>query len=58
MATKNSLWPDPTTEEPDTELLMEWEAEGGCQATDGCWVETDGVCPHGFPSWMIHLGMI
>ena len=27
---------------PDMETLMEWEAEGGCEATDGCWVELDG----------------
>jgi hypothetical protein len=43
---------------PDLETLMEWEAEGGCEAVDGCWVEPDGVCPHGSPSWLLVLGLI
>jgi hypothetical protein len=45
---------------PDLETLIEWEAEGGCQAAcpEGCWVEPDGVCPHGNPSWLIVLGLI
>lgn len=43
---------------PDLATLMEWEAEGGCEATDGCWVESDGVCPHGHPSWLLALGLI
>jgi hypothetical protein len=34
------------------------EAEGGCEATDGCWVEPDGVCEHGCKSWLIVLGVI
>ncbi len=33
-------------------------AEGGCEATDGCWVEPDGICEHGKKSWLIVLGMI
>ena len=45
-------------EPPDQETLMEWEAEGGCEATDGCWVEPDGTCPHGQPSWLLKLGLI
>ena len=32
---------------PDLEALMEWEAEGGCEAVDGCWVESDGAPRHG-----------
>lgn len=52
-------WPTPTEEEPDLEDLQEWENEGGgCEATDGCWVEPDGVCPHGHPSWLLKLGYI
>ena len=43
---------------PSLEQLIEWEAEGGCEATDGCWVEPDGTCPHEKPSWLIVLGMI
>jgi hypothetical protein len=47
-----------TPEPPDIQTLMEWEAQGGCEATDGCWVEPDGTCPHGCPSWLIVMGMI
>ena len=43
---------------PDVETLMEWEEEGGCEATDGCWVEPDGICPHGRKSWLLELGLI
>ena len=43
---------------PSVEQLIEWESEGGCEATDGCWVETDGICEHGCKSWLIVLGMI
>ena len=44
---------------PDLETLMEWTYDdGGCEATDGCWVEQDGTCPHGNPSWLIVLGLI
>lgn len=48
---------DPS-EVPDVETLMEWEADGGCEATDGCWVEPDGICPHGCQSWLLVLGLI
>lgn len=43
---------------PTIEQLVEWEEEGGCKATDGCWVEPDGICEHGCSSWMRELGMI
>ena len=43
---------------PDLGTLMAWEAEGGCEAVDGCWVEPDGVCPHGCRSWLLELGLI
>jgi hypothetical protein len=48
----------PRTEEPDAETIEEWMDDGGCEATDGCWVEADGTCPHGCPSWAIELGLI
>jgi hypothetical protein len=44
--------------EPSLEQLEEWMDEGGCEATDGCWVEPDGTCEHGKPSWLIVLGLI
>ena len=43
---------------PSIEDLIRWEASGGCEATDGCWVEPDGRCEHGKPSWLLALGMI
>ena len=43
---------------PTHEQLEEWMNEGGAEATDGCWVEPDGRCEHGKPSWLIVLGMI
>lgn len=52
-------WPEPTTDEPDLETLEDWMVDdGGCEATDGCWVEPDGRCPHGHPSWFVKLGLI
>jgi hypothetical protein len=51
-------WPDATTEEPTLQTLMEWVDEGGCQATDGCWLAQDAdACEHGYPSWAIVLGL-
>ena len=43
---------------PDLETLEEWESDGGCEATDGCWVEPDGTCEHGRRSWLLVLGLI
>lgn len=44
--------------EPDADQLQEWMEEGGCEATDGCWVELDGVCPHGCKSWALEMGLV
>ena len=49
---------EPTVPEPTLEQIQAWESEGGCEATDGCWVEPDGTCPHGHVSWMRYLGLI
>ena len=44
---------------PTVEQMEEWfHDDGGCEATDGCWVEPDGHCPHGHSSWMLRLGLI
>lgn len=46
-------------EQPDWETLTAWMVEeNGCEATDGCWVEHDGMCPHGHRSWLLELGLI
>lgn len=55
---RSTSWPAPTTKAPDLEEIRECMLDGGCPATDDCWVELDGTCPHGHPSWMIALGMI
>jgi hypothetical protein len=43
---------------PTIEQLEEWEAEGGCETPDGCWVEPDGTCEHGHESWLLKMGFI
>jgi hypothetical protein len=51
-------WPAPTTDEPDLEQLEEWGWDSVCEATDGCEVEHDGMCPHGHPSWFLVIGIV
>lgn len=52
-------WPEPTTEEPDMGTVEDWLTDTEeTEATDGCIVEPDGMCPHGHPSWLVRLGMI
>lgn len=54
-----SGWPAPTTAEPNLETLAAWmDEDGGCEATDGCWIEADGTCIHGHPSWLLALDLI
>jgi hypothetical protein len=48
-----SLWPRPTAERPDDDALAEMMADGDCEATDGCTVDPDGICPHGHVSWLM-----
>ncbi len=55
---KAATQPEPTTTTPDVETLIAWEHDGGCEATDGCWVEPDGVCEHGHRSWLVEMGLI
>jgi len=53
-------WPAPTIEQPSIEELLDTLAldDSVCEATDGCQVEPDGVCPHGHPSWLRYYGLI
>jgi hypothetical protein len=52
-------WPDPTVPEPDIEEIIKTEEEYGViEATDGCSVEPDGTCEHGYPSWLLYWYMI
>jgi hypothetical protein len=39
-------------------LQRQVEEDGGCEATDGCFVKPDGTCDHGQPSWLLVLGLI
>ena len=43
---------------PSESMLEKWYSDGGCKALDGCWVEPDGHCSHGFESWLLALGWI
>jgi hypothetical protein len=52
-------WPEPKTDEPTVETMMEWTDEDRCQATDGCWLDGETVeCEHGHPSWAVVLGFV
>lgn len=48
----------PICKPPCTATLEKWSNECGCKALDGCWVEPDGTCEHGKPSWLKAMGMI
>lgn len=52
------VYPQPTTDEPTMEDLKFMIFDSTVEATDGCIVEPDGVCPHGYPSWLVHLGYV
>ena len=43
---------------PSIKTLEKWDYDGGCKSIDGCWVEPDGVCSHGYNSWLIELNYI
>jgi hypothetical protein len=54
----NSPSDSPRRGEPSIEELTRMVFDGVAEATDGCTVEPDGVCPHGASSWLLELGMI
>lgn len=43
---------------PAVDVLEDWNNDGGCEALDGCWVEPDGTCEHGRPSWLMAMGWV
>ncbi len=43
---------------PCAATMERWSNDGGCKALDGCWVEPDGDCQHGLPSWLKTLHYI
>ena len=42
----------------DLQDLEDAMSEGGIETADGCYVETDGICPHGHQSPLRVLGFI
>ena len=43
---------------PSMKQLDHWSFDGICETPDGCKVEPDGHCGHGYPSWLLILGFI
>jgi hypothetical protein len=43
---------------PSVASLERYSDDGICPAVDGCRVEPDGTCQHGYPSWLLVLGCI
>lgn len=44
--------------QPSIATLERWSNDGICKAMDGCRTEPDGDCSHGYPSWLLALGLI
>lgn len=45
-------------EKPSMEQLEEWMATDTMETPDGCSIEPDGTCEHGWPSWVRAMGII
>ena len=43
---------------PGIRSLERMSFDGIAKAIDGCKVEPDGCCQHGFPSWLMVVGVI
>jgi hypothetical protein len=43
---------------PSIEELEDWLMDGNCESVDGCTVEPDGICEHGYMSWLVVMGLI
>ena len=60
--TLRSKYPDKIfikVRKPGLKTLEEWTYDSGCETVKcGCWVEPDGHCRHGMPSWLLALGLI
>lgn len=55
-----SRYPSPTSPEPSQGDIAAWcdATPQYAMATDGCHVDLDGVCSHGYPSWLIMYGLV
>jgi hypothetical protein len=45
-------------ETPSEAALEHWFMDTMCEALDGCDIESDGTCLHGYPSWLAVLGFV
>lgn len=43
---------------PSTRTLEKYSDDGICPTPDGCKVEPDGTCQHGWNAWLLILGAI
>jgi hypothetical protein len=43
---------------PSYGVMEKWNFDGVARTPDGCKVEPDGDCPHGYPSWLKVIGII
>ena len=43
---------------PSMKTLEKWNNDGMCKTPCGCRVEPDGICSHGWDSWLTLLGWI
>ncbi len=49
----------PVNPPPAISEMESWLCDDGiCESLDGCHVEPDGQCEHGFPSWLMYYGMV
>lgn len=53
-----ALQAKPSKKPPSIKTMERWSMDGVAEATDGCRVEPDGICPHGNPSWLLKLGYV
>jgi hypothetical protein len=43
---------------PSLKRLEHYSFDGVCPTPDGCKVEPDGHCEHGYKSWLMYVGVI
>ncbi len=48
----------PKHKRPSVATMERWMDNGIAPTPDGCEVEPDGTCEHGFRSWLVIFGMI
>ena len=52
-------WPEVNDVRPTASELTQFCVDGVCRAIDGCYpVPAEGRCIHGYPSWLLYLGLV